>query len=93
VSNVYLIFAGDEALNAKFADERDRRHVSALVHQVVLTALSGMTGLMAVLLLGISTGPMVTQAISLYALFGYNLFAIAAILALRVLIVIFRADR
>jgi ubiquinone biosynthesis protein len=76
-----------------FADERDRRHVSALVHQVLLTALSGMTGLIAVLLLGISTGPMVTRTISLYTLFGYNLFAIAAILALRVLIVIFRADR
>ncbi|MDG6106894.1 AarF/ABC1/UbiB kinase family protein [Dactylosporangium aurantiacum] len=73
-----------------FADERDRRHVSGLVHQVLLTVLSGVAGIMAVLLLGTAGGPMVTAAVSLYALFAYNLLAIAAILALRVLIGIFR---
>lgn len=73
-----------------FADERDRRHVSGLVHQVLLTVLSGVSGIMAVLLLGIQGGPMVTATVSLYALFAYNLLTIAAILALRVLIGIFR---
>jgi ubiquinone biosynthesis protein len=76
-----------------FADERDRRHVSGLVHQVLLTVFSGVAGIMAVLLLGVGGGPMVTRTVSLYALFAYNLLAIASILALRVLIVIFRSDR
>jgi ubiquinone biosynthesis protein len=76
-----------------FADERDRRHISGLVHQVLLTVLGGVAGIMAVLLLGTAGGPMVTATLSLHALFGYNLLAVAAILALRVLVVIFRSDR
>ncbi|WP_327003898.1 AarF/UbiB family protein [Dactylosporangium sp. NBC_01737] len=76
-----------------FADERDRRHVSALVHQVLLTVLGGVAGIMAVMLLGTPGGPMVTATLSLYALFGYHLLAVAAILALRVLVVIFRTGR
>ncbi|GAB3827620.1 ABC1 kinase family protein [Dactylosporangium cerinum] len=76
-----------------FADERDRRHVSGLVHQVLLTVLGGVAGIMAVMLLGTDGGPKVTTNLSLFALFGYNLLAVAAILALRVLVVIFRTDR
>lgn len=77
------------------ADERDRRFMTGLLHQVLLTVLGATAGLMAVLLLGTEGGPIVmTQGpISLYQLIGYNLLVISAILVLRVLIVIFRRDR
>jgi ubiquinone biosynthesis protein len=40
-----------------FADERDRRHVTGLLHQVLLTILAATAGIMAVLLLGTAGGP------------------------------------
>jgi ubiquinone biosynthesis protein len=75
------------------ADERDRRHVTAMLHQVLLTILSATAGIMAVLLLGTGGGPRVTATVSLYQLLGYNLLVVCAILALRVLVLIFRPDR
>jgi ubiquinone biosynthesis protein len=75
------------------ADERDRRHVTAMLHQVLLTILSATAGIMAVLLLGTGGGPRVTATVSLYQLLGYNLLIVCAILALRVLVLIFRPDR
>jgi ubiquinone biosynthesis protein len=75
------------------ADERDRRHITGLLHQVLLTILGSTTGIMAVLLLGLKGGPQVTPTVSLYQIFGYNLLVIAAILVLRVLVLIFRVDR
>ncbi len=74
------------------ADERDRRHVTALLHQSLMTVIAGVAGVMAVLLLGTPGGPEVTGTISLYELFGYFLLVIAAILALRVLAGIFRSS-
>jgi ubiquinone biosynthesis protein len=76
-----------------FADERDRRHVTGLLHQVLLTILAATAGIMAVLLLGTAGGPRVTAAVGLYQLLGYNLLVVCAILALRVLVLIFRPDR
>jgi ubiquinone biosynthesis protein len=76
-----------------FTDERDRRTVTGLLQQVLLTILAATAGIMAVLLLGTSGGPRVTTTISLYQLFGYSLLVVSVILALRVLIVIFRPDR
>jgi ubiquinone biosynthesis protein len=76
-----------------FADERDRRQVTSLLHQVLLTILAATAGLMAVLLIGTEGGPRVTPAVGLYQLFGYNLLLICSILALRVLVLIFRPDR
>jgi ubiquinone biosynthesis protein len=75
------------------ADERDRRHVTGMLHQVLLTILAATAGVMAVLLLGTGGGPSVTAAVSLYQLLGYNLLVVCAILALRVLVLIFRPDR
>jgi ubiquinone biosynthesis protein len=74
------------------ADERDRRYVTGLLHQVLLTVLGATAGLMAVLLLGTEGGPVVEPRLdmSLYELIGYNLLAICAILVLRVLLLIFR---
>jgi ubiquinone biosynthesis protein len=76
-----------------FADERDRRHVTGLLNQVLLTILAATAGIMAVLLLGTGGGPSVTARVSLYQLLGYNLLVVCAILALRVLVLIFRPDR
>jgi ubiquinone biosynthesis protein len=76
-----------------FADQRDRRHLTGLLHQVLLTLLAATAGIMAVLLLGTAGGPPVTATVSLYQLLGYNLLVVCAILALRVLVLIFRPDR
>ncbi|WP_433239698.1 ABC1 kinase family protein [Streptosporangium sp. CA-135522] len=85
---------GRFSLNIRlFADERDRRHVTGLLHQVLLTVLAATTGIMSVLLLGADNGPRVTHEVGLYQLIGYNLLVISAILALRVLVVVFRQDR
>jgi ubiquinone biosynthesis protein len=45
---------------------------------------------MAVLLLGTPGGPKVTETMSLFQLFGYNLLVICVVLVLRVLVLIFR---
>jgi ubiquinone biosynthesis protein len=83
--------SGRLGLNVRlFADERDRRHVTGLVQQVLLTALGASAGLMAVLLLGTPGGPQVTNSVSLFQLFGYNLLVICAVLVLRVLVLVFR---
>ena len=82
---------GRLGLNVRlFADERDREVVTDLLHQVLLAFLAATVGVMAVLLLGTGGGPMVTEAVSLYALFAYNLLVVSAVLGLRVLAAIFR---
>ena len=76
-----------------FADERDRRFVVDLAHQIMLGFLGATAGIMAVLLLGTSGGPDVSDTVSLYQVFGYNLLLIACLLVLRVLFTIFRRER
>ncbi|MGW6280605.1 ABC1 kinase family protein [Kribbella sp. NPDC055071] len=83
--------SGRLGLNVRlFADERDRRHMTGLLHQVLLAILGATAGLMAVLLLGTPGGPKVTDSMSLFQLFGYNLLVICAVLVLRVLVLVFR---
>jgi hypothetical protein len=55
-------------------------------------ALAATSGVMAVLMLGLHGGPAITKTVTLYAFFGYCLLVIAAILALRVLVLVFRPD-
>jgi ubiquinone biosynthesis protein len=82
---------GRLSLNVRlFADERDRRVVTGLAHQFLLTVLGAASGIAAALLIGISGGPRITSDISLAQLIGYNLLIVAAILVLRVLYTIFR---
>jgi ubiquinone biosynthesis protein len=76
-----------------FGDERDRRHVTGLLQQVLLTVLGATAGLMAVLLPGTPGGPDVTPSVTLYQLLGYNLLVVCAVLVLRVLVLIFRPHR
>lgn len=84
---------GRFSLNVRlFSDERDRRHVTGMLHQVLLTVLAATTGLMAALLLGADTGPRVTPGVGLHQLIGYNLLLVSAILGLRVLVVVFRRN-
>ncbi|ADB34547.1 ABC-1 domain protein [Kribbella flavida DSM 17836] len=83
--------SGRLGLNVRlFADERDRRHITTLLHQALLAILGATAGVMAVLLLGTPGGPRVTESMTLFQLFGYNLLVICAVLVLRVLVLIFR---
>jgi ubiquinone biosynthesis protein len=74
------------------ADPSDRRFVTGLLHQVLLTFLAAAAGVMAVLMIGLHGGPSVTRDVSLYGFFGYCLLVVAAILAVRVLVLVFRPD-
>jgi ubiquinone biosynthesis protein len=76
-----------------FADPRDRRFLTTLVSQILLTFLGATTGIMAVVLLSSSAGPSVSPAVSLFQLLGYNLLVVSAVLILRVLVTIFRPPR
>jgi ubiquinone biosynthesis protein len=76
-----------------FADPRDRRFLSALVHLIVLTALGAATGVMAVVLLATTGGPLLSPSLSPFHLLGYNLLVVSAVLILRVLVLILRAPR
>jgi ubiquinone biosynthesis protein len=74
------------------ADESDRRYLTGLVHQLVLTFLAATLGVMSVLMLGLHGGPNITHSVTLYAFFGYCLLVFAGVLALRVLVLVFRPD-
>src|SRR5215467_2360903 len=82
---------GRLSLNVRlFADERDRRVITGLTHQVLLTVLAAASGVTAALLLGVTSGPKISPSVSLGQLIGYNLLVVAGILGLRVLYTIFR---
>jgi ubiquinone biosynthesis protein len=72
------------------ADPSDRRYLTGLVHRVLLAFLAAAAGIMAVLMLGLHGGPGLSKSVSLYSFFGYCLLVIAAILAVRVLVQVFR---
>jgi ubiquinone biosynthesis protein len=85
--------AGRLSVNVRLlADPADRRYLTGLLHQVILVALAATSGVMATLMLGLHGGPAITQTVTLYAFFGYCLLVIATILALRVLVLVFRPD-
>ncbi|MBO0701993.1 MAG: AarF/ABC1/UbiB kinase family protein [Candidatus Dormibacteraeota bacterium] len=75
------------------ASPSDRRGALGALNLGALTALAATAGVMAVLLLLVTGGPLVTPAITLYHYFAYCLLIICAVLALRVLVVVFRRDR
>ncbi|MCA6094670.1 phosphotransferase [Streptomyces sp. SCA3-4] len=69
------------------ADERERRFVSGLIHQITVTLLAACTGLMGVLLVvfGTGRGPHVNKDMELFPLLGYQVLVVSAILMLRAL--------
>jgi ubiquinone biosynthesis protein len=75
-----------------FAHERDRRHITSLVHQTLLAFLAAATGVIAAMLLANGGGPQVTKDISLFSVFGYNLLIVSVVLMLRTLVKIFRRE-
>ena len=84
---------GQLGLNVRLlANQSDRRYLTGLVHQLVLTFLAATLGVMAVLMLGLHGGPNVTHRVTLYAFIGYCLLVFAGVLALRVLVLVFRPD-
>ncbi|HEX3487731.1 MAG TPA: AarF/UbiB family protein [Streptosporangiaceae bacterium] len=88
------IETGQVSVNVRLlAHEADRRVVTGLLHLVLITFLAAAAGIMAVLLLGLHGGPALTPRVSLYQFLGYCLLAVAAILALRVLVQVFRPAR
>ncbi|WP_205718741.1 AarF/ABC1/UbiB kinase family protein [Actinomadura sp. WMMA1423] len=83
--------AGRLSVNVRlFADESDRRTVTGLLQQVLLTILAATAGVMAVMLLGLKDGPAMTRDVTLFQFFGYCGLVICSVLSLRVLTVIFR---
>jgi ubiquinone biosynthesis protein len=84
---------GRLGLNVRLlANQSDRRYLTELIHQLVLTFLAAVLGVMAVLMLGLHGGPNVTHRVTLYAFIGYSLLVFAGVLALRVLVLVFRPD-
>ncbi|WFB05859.1 AarF/ABC1/UbiB kinase family protein [Streptomyces sp. LX-29] len=69
------------------ADERDRRYLSGLFHQLLVALMAVGTGMMGVMMLvfGTGRGPDVTADLGLFPMLGYNLLAVSAVLTLRVL--------
>jgi ubiquinone biosynthesis protein len=82
---------GRLSLNVRlFADERDRRVVTGLTHEIILTLLGVASGIIGAILLGTPGGPKISPSVGLLQLIGYNLLIVAAILVLRVLYAILR---
>jgi ubiquinone biosynthesis protein len=75
-----------------FADARDRRVVTNLLHQALIAFLAASTGLMGTLLLGDGGGPRVSSSLRLFALLGYCLLVVSFVLMLRVLVILFRPE-
>jgi ubiquinone biosynthesis protein len=68
-------------------DPRDREVFSGYLHQALEGVLAATAGIMAVVLLASQGGPLISQSVRLYAVFGYNLLVISAVLAIHVLFV------
>jgi ubiquinone biosynthesis protein len=90
---------GDAAENGRlrlnvrlFPDDQDRRLVTGLVHQALLTVIGAAAGVMAAMLLGSGDGPRVTTTIGLFPILGYGLLIISVVLILRVLAIVLRRD-
>lgn len=78
---------GRLGLNVRlFADERDRVVITDLVNQGLLAFVGAATAIVAVLLLGTDGGPGVTEDVTLFEIFGYNLLMVSALLLIRVLV-------
>jgi ubiquinone biosynthesis protein len=67
------------------ADPREREVFSDFLHEALTCVLAATTGIMAVILLASQGGPLISQSVRLYAVFGYNLLVISAVLAIRVM--------
>ena len=69
---------------------RDVGIVRSLMQESLLTVLAAASGVMAVLLIGQEEGPLLVPGMTVFQFMGYFLLVLAFILAMRVLIFIFR---
>ncbi|MCO5218214.1 MAG: AarF/UbiB family protein [Thermomicrobiales bacterium] len=83
--------AGRFTMNVgKMGTPDDHHMVRSLVQELLLTVLAGASGLMATMLIGQDSGPMLVSTMSVFQFMGYFLLVLAFILAMRVLIFVFR---
>lgn len=75
---------------AAFAHQRERDVVRGLMQELLLTFLAAASGVMATMLIGNSEGPLLVPGMTVFQFMGYFLAVLALILAMRVLIFIFR---
>jgi len=75
------------------ANERDRQTINNWLHEALLTILASTAGIMSVIVLGQDGGPQVTDTVSMYQFIGYALLVVGLILAMRVLVRIYRPNQ
>jgi ubiquinone biosynthesis protein len=73
-----------------FADGDDERVPTKLVNRSVQAALAASLGIGSTVLLGVDTGPAITDTISLNEVLGYSGLVVAAVLGLRVVAAVVR---
>jgi ubiquinone biosynthesis protein len=74
------------------ATERDVRIVARLVNRLVLAFVGAAVGVVSVLLLGLSGGPVLSGAVTLFDVFGYIGLVLSIVLLLRVVAVVLHED-
>jgi ubiquinone biosynthesis protein len=67
------------------ADERDRRFIRGIVHDVLLAFFAAMSCLAGILLLSTQGGPSATESLRVFDVFGYGMVLAGSLLVLRVL--------
>jgi ubiquinone biosynthesis protein len=83
--------AGRLGVNVRLlAHPDDRWAITRLLHQLLITVLAAAAGIVAVMLLGLAGGPKLTATVTMYQFLGYCLLVVSGILALRVLVMVFR---
>lgn len=86
-----LLADGRFGMNMRmFADSRDRGFVREIIGLAVVTFLAGIFGIMAAMLLTSTTGPQLTDTLTLFQVFGYLFLVVAGILTLRALFDVLR---
>jgi ubiquinone biosynthesis protein len=71
-----------------FSEEADVRLVTRLANRAILTALGGITGVVAVLFLGMQGGPPFAGGTTLFHFFGYSTLFCSAVLVMRVVVAV-----
>lgn len=71
-------------------NQRDVGVIRGLMQELVLTGLAAASGVMAVVLIGQDAGPILVPNMTVFQFMGYFLLVLAFILAMRVLIFVFR---
>jgi ubiquinone biosynthesis protein len=74
------------------ATERDARIVSRLVNRMIIAFVGATVGVVSVLMLGLSGGPVLSGSVTLFDVFGYIGLVLSIVLLLRVVAAALRED-